>query len=289
MNNKPFDTSGKTLLEVAPADWVTFLGFPCRPDQVTVLDANVTMVNKSADKVILVSSDQPWLLHVEFQSDHELRLPRRMLSYNALLQHHHDLPVSTVVLLLRKEANASSLTGSLQVMTPLGLPWEFRYNVLRVWQIPAQQFLQGPTALVPLALIADVKRADLTKTAHDLFTRLQALPERAFADQLLALAFALCGLRYDKMTIQELMYDVEKMKEVTAFNIMHEKGMEKGEVLGELKHARSMLLRLGSRKFGPPNAELQTKIAAISDLPKLEELTELVLSANTWYELFPSS
>lgn len=106
--SKPYDATSKDLIETDPAGWVTFLGCPVPPGAVSLVDADVSTVTADADKVIRVDHPTPWLLHLEIQANTDDTLPRRVLWYNALLQHRHGLPVASVVVLLRP---AGTLTG----------------------------------------------------------------------------------------------------------------------------------------------------------------------------------
>ena len=59
----------------------------------------------------------------------------------------------------------------------------------------------------------------------------------------------------------------------------------RGEAQGALGEARKVLLRLGSKRFGPPAAETTVAIEAIADLNQLEELIERTQDVSSWEEL----
>lgn len=54
---------------------------------------------------------------------------------------------------------------------------------------------------------------------------------------------------------------------------------------GEIKEARKLLLRLGAKRFGPPDAQITTSLESITDLGRLEELIERTAEVSTWQEL----
>ena len=83
------------------------------------------------------------------------------------------------------------------------------------------------------------------------------------------------------MTIREMMSDVAKMKEIPAFRIMYDEGRE--------EEVRTMLIRLGRRKFGSPSPSIQSRIAAMTDVEVLEDRLEQLMTANSWEELFPAT
>ncbi len=139
---RPFDATLKELLEDSPESWPTLVGRP--GGSVAVVDADIATVTGAADKVLRVSGPPDWLLHVEAQAGPDASLPRRAYVYNALLSQRHDLPVQTVVLLLRREANLTDINGLYEVGLPGEEPFlRFRYQVVRVWWEPPEHFLAG--------------------------------------------------------------------------------------------------------------------------------------------------
>jgi hypothetical protein len=158
---KPYDATGKDLLELAPAGWLELVGVHRPAEKVRVIDADVSAVTAAADKVIRVDDDPPWLVHVEFQTGRDAFLAGRMRMYNAVLHSRHRLPVATVAILLRPDADDEGLTGRYRIVPPIG-PWsDFGYTVVRVWQLPVEPLLTGPVVLTPLAPIAAAPRGDV--------------------------------------------------------------------------------------------------------------------------------
>ena len=58
----PYDSSTKNLIELAPADWLAFLGQPRPPELVHVIDADLSATASTAtDKVIRVEdAERGW-------------------------------------------------------------------------------------------------------------------------------------------------------------------------------------------------------------------------------------
>src|SRR5437764_15009208 len=100
---QPFDASTKYLIEAQPADWLEYLGLP-RAD-VDVIPADLSTVTAAADKVLRVRAGEPWLAHVELQASRDRELPERHLEYNVLLKRRHRLPVRSLVVRLRPDAD----------------------------------------------------------------------------------------------------------------------------------------------------------------------------------------
>src|SRR2546425_1080562 len=115
MSSKPFDATLKELMEEYLTAWPAILG-PWPVDDVTLVDSDLSTVTAAADKVLRIrGAGSDWLLDLEAQSSHELGVPARLHFYSAVLGQRHGLPVRSVLLLLRREANASDLTGIYQV------------------------------------------------------------------------------------------------------------------------------------------------------------------------------
>ena len=135
MTTKPYDSTLKALVETEPESWPALLGRPTGPTE--VIDADIATVSGAADKVLRVSANPPYLLHLEFVSGHDAAaLPRKLHVRNGLLEDRHELRVRSGVVLLRPEADSSQLTGVYE----RGFPGEevyltFRYQVVRIWQL----------------------------------------------------------------------------------------------------------------------------------------------------------
>jgi hypothetical protein len=71
------------------------------------------------------------------------------------------------------------------------------------------------------------------------------------------------------------------MRESTTYQQILAEGRDQGRVEG----ARSVLLRQGRRKFGPPDQATEALLAGIDDLDRLERLGERLVEVSTWQEL----
>jgi hypothetical protein len=66
---KHYDPTVKALVEIEPESWPAFLGRPTGPT--AVIDADIATVSGAADKVLRVSAEVPYLLHLEFVAGHD--------------------------------------------------------------------------------------------------------------------------------------------------------------------------------------------------------------------------
>jgi hypothetical protein len=115
---KDFDPTLKVLVETSPADWLPLAGRPLAP--VSVIDADISaVVSGGADKFLRVHADPEYILHLDFQSGHDsASLPPRLWLYNTIADYRTGLPVQSVAVLLRPEADSPQLTGQYQRSLP---------------------------------------------------------------------------------------------------------------------------------------------------------------------------
>ncbi len=58
---------------------------------------------------------------------------------------------------------------------------------------------------------------------------------------------------------------------------------------GRAEGARSFILILGGKRFGPPDPATQAALAAVASVERLEFLAERLLEVESWGELFAES
>jgi hypothetical protein len=233
----------------------------------------------AADKVLCVKSGPDYLLHLEFQSGpFAARLPDRLGVYNAVLRYRHRLPVRSVLVLLHPGADSPQWTGLLEHSLPDETPYfRLRYDILRVWQVPVKRLLAGGIATLPLALISDVAQAELPAVIDRMRERLDQGPERQLAPELWTASFVLLGMRRSLGLAQQLLREVLNMVGSVTYRAI----VEEGELIG----ARRVLLRLGKKYLGKPDRPTAEVLTAITELERLEELSERVPEASSWEAL----
>jgi predicted transposase YdaD len=295
--SKPFDATTKELLASDPRGWLELL-LGRRLKSVHVLNVDLSTITTEADSVLSVEAPEPWLVHVEFQSGYDSDLPLRLQRYNVLVNYRHRLPVQSVALLLCEDADGPVLTGLLQQKTPDGFIYhEFRYNVVRVWKLPASEILTGGLATLPLAPLANLKKEDLPGVIQAIHQRLEREATENQAQVLWAATYLLMGLTYPEEVIDHLLQGVQNMREsVTYQKILREghaeghaegraEGRAEGQAIGRTDEVRKVLKRLGTKRFGKSGPEIDSLIDRITDLDELEQLTDRVLDVQSWEEL----
>lgn len=282
--SKRYDAATKALLEIHPEAWLSLLGRPLRP--VRVIDADVSTVTAAADKVLLVEDEVPWLLHVELQASRDDSLVRRTLVYNVLLDYRHRLPVASVIVLLRPEADGPELNGLLQRGLREGSAHlDFRYQLVRVWQLQVDVVLTGSPGTLPLVPLCAVSEDALPAAIARMDRRLSAEVTPAEAGQLWTATRVLMGLRFSEEKASMLLQGVRHMRESVTYQAIVAEGEAKGRAEGKAAEARHLLLRLGRKRLGAIDAKTKAAIEEISSIAQLEDLSERVLDVASWQEL----
>ncbi len=286
MPTKSFDPTFKALVELGPEDWTALTGLRRAPT--TIIDADIATVSGAADKVLHVADTTLYLLHLDFQAGHDsARLAPLLLQRNVLLHVRHGLPVRTVAVLLRPEADSPMLTGRLEIgLAEMAADIVFRYQVLRVWQMPAEEFFQCGLSLLPLATVADVTEGRLPAIIERIEGRLSEPEARAYSNLIWSATDLVMGLRYPPDVVHHLLRGIMGIEESTTYQEILQKGEARGITRGALDEARKMLLKQGKERFGRPDNQVKAALAGLVELDEVERLLVKLLRVSTWEELF---
>lgn len=277
---KPFDVTSKDLVERSPREWLEFAGFQVR-GPVRIIDSDVSTVAAAADKFILVEELLPWLAHIEFMSGYEKGIGLRLERYSVLAEYQHQLPVHSILILLRPSADGREITGINRRQLPNGqVTSEFHYQVIRVWQHSVSDFLRGGLATLPLAPLAVASEAELPDVADRMAARINQESSLEVRQHVWDTSLILLGLRFSKDVIRQLRDRIHAMdiRESSYVQLL----LEEGEAKGRVEELQSLAIRFGSRRLGPPPENIRVAIEAINDPERLEDLVERTLDATSW-------
>jgi hypothetical protein len=129
MEHNQLDVSTKELIWDGPADWLRRYGIDTAGG-LEVVDSDASTLTAAADKVIKVKGEQPFLVDLEPHSYHDIDVVRKLWLRQAALDHRHNLPVLTVLILLHKRANSPGLSGVYERRLPEG---RSRIGIIIVW------------------------------------------------------------------------------------------------------------------------------------------------------------
>jgi predicted transposase YdaD len=286
----PFDAANKYILDHFPADWIALAGLP--PGTVTqIADADLSSVSRAADKLVRVEAPEPYAAHIEFQSGPDARFDSRILVYNVLAEDSLGLRVLSVAFLLRPEALTAQTTGKVSRRAGADHSLEFRYKLVKVWELPVETLLAADLGTLPLAPISAVKETELPGVIEAMKRRFDAEAPGDFIGELWTATRILMGLRYSDEMVANLLRGVRNMKESSTYQAILREGKQQGIDDGRAREARALLIRAGRRQLGVPAPAVLTRIEAIDDVPRLEALFDRAMdgSARTWNELLDLS
>jgi hypothetical protein len=202
--------------------------------RVTAVESvNLPVPERRIDSVLRLERDGlVWYRHLEFQAQKDPDMPRRCFEYNSRLILHYDAAVLTTVLYLFPGADRG-LPDAFRLYVGDWLAYEWRFDVVRLWEIDAEGALRsgeaGPLALVPL-----LRGGDEPPRVLEAVRKLDAMPRPQAADAMsVLLGFA--AQRYDRATFLNVLGKDRVMQ-----SWLYQMGADEGEVKGQLKAGRQM-------------------------------------------------
>src|SRR5438309_1929421 len=194
-----FDATLKDLGRDSPQGFLAAFDRP-PTGPVKLLNVDLSTVTSAADLILGLGDPLEEIVHFEFQSSAAPWKHADLMVYNALLFAQYHVPVHTVVLLLRPQAAHSNMNGVIRYAARPGRGgMTFGYEVVALWERPAEELLAADLGVVPLAMLGRLPEGlsledGLAAVAQRVAERilLEAPPDRA--RKLLTDAYLLTGL-----------------------------------------------------------------------------------------------
>ncbi len=166
---------------------------------------------------------------------------------------------------------------------------DFGYEVLRLWERPVEALLKSGLGTLPLAPLCRLPEGlsldeGMRWVLRQVLERLEQAGEAALMRRLLRATFVLGSLRLEREQIRALVQGVHLMGE---FDIIEEL-LDEGRAEGRVEGLQRALLRVGRKKFGEPEEATRLALLGITDLERLEGLSERLLDVASWQELLQS-
>jgi hypothetical protein len=144
-----FDATLKDLARAHPAEFVAAFDQPTSLP-LSLLNVDLSTLTIAADFVVGLGEPLQEVLHLDFQSSASASKHRDILVYNAVLHKLYQVPVHSIVILLRPQAAHSSMNGTVSYAArPLQGRMDFGYQIARLWETPAEMLLAGDLGIVP--------------------------------------------------------------------------------------------------------------------------------------------
>lgn len=265
-----FDNVCKFMAESRPSDFATWLlGEPIALTELKPSELSLEPIR--ADALILLQSER-LVLHLEFQSAPDKTMAFRMADYRLrVYRRFPEKEMRQIVIYLVPS------TSELVFQTSFAIPgMTHEFEVIRLWERSPEEFQQLP-GLLPFAVLTQTN--DRSDTLRQVAKRIESIDDRRLQSNVMAASAILAGLVLKQDVIQRI-FRSDIMKE----SVIYQEILAEGEARGELKgrqegqqnEARSLLLRLLSKKFGTQADLYQNLITSLS-LEQMESLSEALL------------
>ena len=280
----PFDATLKDLARRHPGDYVSAFRLGTAAD-VRALNVDLSVISAATDVVLGHGDPLRSILDLNFQSGPDAGLTGRVCLYNAALFARFDVPVHSVVILLRPTAGDARITGRL---TYTGQPrrgkLDFRYEVFRLWEIPASRLLRRGPGVLPLSVLGALppglsEEDGIAEVVARLCRRVEGTLDRETANHVLTSTFVLTGLRLKRDRALDLFRRIRAVEESTTYQYIIEQGA--------IKALKRLLIRQGTRRFGAPNQRVKATIEGfdVDELGRLERMSDRLGTAISWDDL----
>jgi predicted transposase YdaD len=227
------------------------------------------------------------ILHIEFQRRGDKQMGKRLWQYNSTTTINKGLPVSSIVIYLRKDRKIEE-PPYLEKL-PNGRPNHiFLYEAVKLWELPAEVFLQsGMEGLLPLVTLThDGKRREVV---DEMITRLVA----SHNHNLLSMAFNFAALVYDKPDEQAWLIErFEMYKKDLEESYIYQKILKEGREAGREEGREEGREVLRETFVGFLNARYpmlvelaQEQISGITEIKQLQEILNRVFYLQTAGEI----
>lgn len=269
-----YDNVCKFLAENYSRDFAQWLlGEPLSFTQLSPSELSLEPIR--ADALILLESDQI-ILHLEFQTNPDPKMSFRMLDYRTRVYRRFPKKTMRQVVIYLKETSSPLVQENAFILPNT----RHEYEVLRLWEIPAEEML-GLSGLLPLANLG--KTPNRPEILRQVAAKIDNIEGRTEKSNLAAATAILAGLVLSKEIIGSLLRE-EIMRESVIYQDIRESGKAQGREEGRREEAVSLILRLLNRRLGEISSTLGQQIRELS-LEQLETLGEALLDFTSLTDL----
>jgi predicted transposase YdaD len=212
-----YDIAFKTLLECAKEDF--FLKVLNEKVQKIIglreLPKETVSVRSSDFPVHVIDFAGKELIHlIEFQSQWKVSKIWSMLQYKARFTEKYRLPVKSTMVLLKENKNAVDFLKDAEI--------EFKFNLIKLWELPAEDFLINQCLLPMIPLMRGGQ--ELTIEAERLIYESE---DEHRADHLTILSI-FAGMKNKSLSMELIKRRRDIMIESPVYDLIIQEGIEKG-------------------------------------------------------------
>jgi predicted transposase/invertase (TIGR01784 family) len=264
-----YDNTCKYLAEQFPEDLASWLiGERITLTQLQPTELNVEPIR--ADSMILLTNEN-LILHLEFQTVPDREMQFRMIDYR--VRAYRKFPTKRmrqIVIYLTPTTNELVYQTTFEMENT-----HHQFEVIRLWEQPAQIFLESP-GLYPFASLGQTDEPELV--LKSVAAKIEEIKDRKVQADLAATASVLAGLVLDRDQVKRVLRR-DIMRESVIYQDILAEGEAKGEARGldrGLQQERGLVLRQLTKKLGNLTPKIQAQVSSLS-IEKVEALGEALL------------
>ncbi|MBF0607307.1 MAG: hypothetical protein SFH39_05935 [Candidatus Magnetobacterium sp. LHC-1] len=219
-----------------------------------------------------------FIVHAEFQSTNDSKMPKRMLRYFVHIYSVYEVVVKQYVIFIGKD--------KMKMESELNLPDIcYRYNLIDIRNTPCERFLySGVPPEIVFSVLCDKGNRDDRSFARDILTE---LIKSTTGELNLSMYMKELEVFSKLRDLQEIMIEEEKNMSIvydfkTDIRFMQGRaeGHEEGQIKGQIKGMQSSIEILLKIKFGTKGLSLLDKVRQCEDESRLSAITEALIRAD---------
>lgn len=214
-----YDNLCKYLIETYPDDFAAWLlGKPVALTQLEPTELVAEPIRMDS----LLWQGEEMVLHVEFQTDPDPTMPRRMADYFLrLTKKFPQQQIRQVVIYLRQTGSELVQETAFQLQ---GM--SHRYEVIRLWEQPFELFLNSP-GLLPFAILGNTAGRQEQVLLERVRDQLQTISNVGLRGNLEMATAVLAGLKLELAVIKRIMRS-QAMRESVFYQDIVQESLERG-------------------------------------------------------------
>lgn len=277
-----FDATLKDMGSQSPQGFLAVFDRPPN-SPVTLLNVDLSTVTAAADLILGLGKPLEEIIQLDFQSSASAWKHADLMVYNALLYARYHVPVHTIMVLLRPQAEHSRVDGVVHYAPRLGRgSMDFRFELLRLWQRPVEDLLAADIGVTPLAMLGQLPMAvspemALAAVAERVVERLTHEASPGQAKKLLTDALLLTGLRVKRDVVRKIFRGVQMLQDSDTYWMIIEEGEERA--------TRENILAVGEERLGACAESVRAQLSGITDLGRLKRIVRRAAKAESWQEI----
>ena len=202
-----------------------------------LLDKELPASKKSVDYLCKITIERErFILHIEFQSSYDARMPERMFQYaGRITEKYPGLPIYSVVLYLNEADRHKLFPGFFELKVRNRRKTYHEFDVIKIWNIDAKTILgQELKGLLPLVPLMQYEESESEQIAVRCIQEIQVINDPKLQADALAGLYVLSGLKKSNLVWRRIMDEnmSKWLEQSVTYQEILSKGLKKGEKQG---------------------------------------------------------